>query len=171
MTLRPATPADLPAILALLARVIPQLHAQGNFQWDDHYPTREVFLHDIARYELWLAEIDGQLAGFITITTAPEPAYEAAGLDSAEPAIVTHRLAVDLAFRGQGIGIALLNHAEVLARELAIPVLRLDTSHSNATTQSLFPKLGYRFAGEITLAHRPGMRVLCYEKRLAPETP
>ena len=33
-------------------------------------------------------------------------------------------------------------------------------------TQRLFPRLGYRFAGEIGLAFRPGLRFFCYEKRL-----
>jgi hypothetical protein len=30
----------------------------------------------------------------------------------------------------------------------------------------LFPKLGYTLAGEIGLGFRPGLRFLCYEKRL-----
>ena len=37
---------------------------------------------------------------------------------------------------------------------------------SRFATQRLFPKLGYRFAGEIGLAFRPGLRFFCYEKRL-----
>ena len=32
--------------------------------------------------------------------------------------------------------------------------------------QRLFPKLGYELAGEIGLGFRPGLRFLCYEKRL-----
>jgi RimJ/RimL family protein N-acetyltransferase len=42
----------------------------------------------------------------------------------------------------------------------------VDTNSENAATQRLFPKLGYRFAGEIKLAFRPGLRFFCYEKRL-----
>jgi len=45
--------------------------------------------------------------------------------------------------------------------------VRVDTNSENAATQRLFPKLGYRFAGEITLAFRPGLRFYCYERRVA----
>jgi RimJ/RimL family protein N-acetyltransferase len=50
--------------------------------------------------------------------------------------------------------------------ERGIGVLRVDTNTQNEATQRLFPKLGYELAGEIGLGFRPGLRFLCYEKRL-----
>ena len=75
-----------------------------------------------------------------------DPGYAQADWDATEPALMTHRLAV---------APALLQHAETLAT----------TNSENAATQCLFPKLGYRFAGEITLAFRLGLRFFCYETR------
>jgi len=95
-----------------------------------------------------------------------EPEYAEVGWDTAEPAIVVHRLAVDPACRGQGVAAALMHQAETVARSRGIDVLRVDTNTKNLATQRLFPKLGYVKAGEIGLSFRPGLRFCCYEKRL-----
>ena len=163
--MRLATPTDLPAILALIRRVVPLMNAAGNFQWEASYPNEAVFRQDIARQHLWLAELDGQLAGIAALTHNDQDAeYAQADWDVAEPALVTHRLAVDPAAQGRGVAAALLQKAEELARQQGLRVLRVDTNSENQATQRLFPKLGYRFAGEITLAFRPGLRFFCYEK-------
>ncbi len=164
MTLRLATADDIPALLNLLTRIIPIMHESGNFQWDEHYPNATVFGQDIAKQQLWLALIDGAIAGLAALTEDQEPEYAQVGFDLNERAIVTHRLAVDPAFRGQGVAVALLNKAEQLAHERGIRFLRVDTNSENQITQRLFPKLGYRYAGDISLSFRPGLRFLAYEK-------
>jgi ribosomal protein S18 acetylase RimI-like enzyme len=166
MTIRPATTADLPALLNLLKRIVPLMHEAGNFQWDDHYPNEAVFSQDIAKNQLWVADIDGQLAGVAALTEDQEPEYAQVGFDLSQRAIVTHRLAVDPAFRGQGVAAALLTQAETIALERSIAYLRIDTNSENQITQRLFPKLGYTYAGEITLGFRAGLRFLAYEKKL-----
>lgn len=166
MSIRPAQTDDLPALIELLGRVVPLMNQMGNFQWDAHYPNEAVFRQDIGKNQLWIAEIDGQLAGVAALTEDPEPEYAQVGFDLGERAIVTHRLAVDPHFRGQGVGAALLRQAEQLAIERGIRFLRIDTNSENPATQALFPKLGYVYAGEITLGFRPGLRFLAYEKRL-----
>ncbi|RYF77085.1 MAG: GNAT family N-acetyltransferase [Cytophagaceae bacterium] len=166
MIIRLATPNDVPALLDLLKRVVPLMQDAGNFQWDDTYPNEGVFSDDIAKQQLWVADIDGQLAGVSAITTDQEPTYAEVGWDITEPAIVTHRLAVDPAFRGQGVAKALILQADEVARQRNIPILRIDTNTQNQATQKLFPALGYVYAGEISLDFRPGLRFLCYEKRL-----
>ncbi len=166
MPLRLATPTDLPALTDLLARVVPLMQATGNYQWDDAYPNSVVFQQDIDAGDLWVAEIDGQVAGVAALTTKQEPEYAQVGWDLNELAIVTHRLAVDPRFQGQGVAIALLNQAEIVAKARGSNILRIDTNTQNQATQRLFPKLGYQFAGEIGLGFREGLRFYCYEKRL-----
>jgi len=152
--------------MALVRRVVPLMRAQGNLQWDDVYPNPKVFGKDIAAGQLWVTEVDGAVAGVAAITTDQSPEYAEVGWDLNEPAVVVHRLAVDPAYRGVGVAAALMQQAELVARERGIEVLRIDTNTENAATQRLFPKLGYTLAGEIGLAFRPGLRFLCYEKRL-----
>ncbi|MDO7845101.1 GNAT family N-acetyltransferase [Hymenobacter sp. M29] len=164
---RRATPDDIPAILGLVRRVVPLMQASGNFQWSADYPNAEVFRADIEQKHLWVVELEGAIAGVAALTQDQDAEYAQADWDVSEPALVTHRLAVDPAAQGRGVALALMEQAEKQAVAEGLRVLRVDTNSENAATQRLFPKLGYRFAGEITLAFRPGLRFFCYEKRLA----
>jgi GNAT superfamily N-acetyltransferase len=166
MRLRQAGLEDISAIMALVRRVVPLMRASGNLQWGEDYPNPQVFERDIRLNQLWIAELDGEIAGIAAITEDQEPGYAAVGWDIKERAIVVHRLAVDPVFQGKGIAAALMEQAEFVARERKIAVLRVDTNKQNDATQRLFPKLGYTLAGEICLSFRPGLRFLCYEKRL-----
>jgi N-acetylglutamate synthase-like GNAT family acetyltransferase len=166
MLIRLAKLTDIPNILQLIAEVVPDMIASGNLQWDNNYPNASVFTNDIEQNQLWIAEVDNQIAGVSAITTDQEAEYEKVGWDITEPAIVTHRLAVSTRFRGLGVAAALLRQAEVEARRQNIKTLRIDTNTKNLATQKLFPKLGYIFAGEIDLGFRPGLKFYCYEKRL-----
>jgi ribosomal protein S18 acetylase RimI-like enzyme len=169
MQIRLATQHDLPALMSLVRRVVPLMRATGNLQWDETYPNDAVFQRDIDLNQLWIAEVNGSIAGVAAITMDQEPDYSQVGWDIDEPAIVVHRLAVDPAFRGQGAAGALMQRAEEVAVERGITALRVDTNTNNEATQRLFPKLGYLLAGEISLEFRPGLRFLCYEKRLSPQ--
>lgn len=166
MLIRLATREDISALMALVRKVVPLMRASGNLQWDDSYPDKDVFNQDIEKDYLWLAEIGGSIAGVAAITTDQEPEYAEVGWDIREQAIVVHRLAVDPDFRGAGVASALMKKAEGIAAERGIKVLRVDTNTNNQATQKLFPKLGYVLAGEVGLSFRPGLRFLCYEKRL-----
>lgn len=166
MNLRLATEADLPNLIELVRRVVPLMHQTGNFQWNIDYPNETVFRDDIQRGDLWVVDFDGTLAGVAALTTIQDAEYAQLGWDLSETAIVTHRLAVHPDFQGRGVAAKLLQQAENLANLRCIGVLRIDTNSENQATQRLFPKLGYRFCGELTLDFRPGLRFLGYEKRL-----
>jgi ribosomal protein S18 acetylase RimI-like enzyme len=169
MQIRLATKDDLPSLMALVRRVVPLMRATGNLQWDETYPNEAVFQRDIDLNQLWVAVVDGNIAGVAAVTMDQEPDYTQVGWDIKEPAIVVHRLAVDPAFRGQGAAGALMQKAEEVAVKRGIAVLRVDTNTQNEATRRLFPKLGYTLAGEISLEFRPGLRFLCYEKTLLPK--
>jgi GNAT superfamily N-acetyltransferase len=167
MHLRLATPADVPAIMQIIRRVVPLMRAAGNLQWDDDYPNPEAFAKDIALDQLWVAELGLRIAGMAALTTDQEPEYADAGWDITIPAIVVHRLAVHPDLQGLGVAAALMQQAEQVAVTRNIRELRVDTNTENPATQRLLPKLGYRLVGEIGLAFRPGLRFLCYEKHIA----
>ena len=166
MQIRLATQDDLATLMALLRRVVPLMLAAGNHQWDVNYPNESVFERDVALAQLWVAEIEGGIAGVAALTVDQEPEYAQADWDMSAKALVVHRLAVDPAFRGAGVASALMKKAEEIAFERKFSVVRVDTNTENMATQRLFPKLGYRLAGEIGLSMRPGLRFLCYEKML-----
>jgi len=148
MTIRLATLDDVLAIM----------------QWDNTYPNAKVFENDIALNQLWVADVDGEIGGITAITTDQDQEYAEVGWDITETAIVTHRLAVSVNHRRKGIAEALLKQAEIVAQSRGIKILRIDTNSNNKATRLLFPKLGYEFAGEISLSFRPNLRFYCYEK-------
>lgn len=166
MQIRLATLNDIPAIMQVIAEVVPQMRAVGNLQWDNTYPNPAVFEQDINVNQLWLADVAGEIAGVAAITTEQYPEYAQVGLDISETAIVVHRLAVSPRYKGQGIAVALMQQAEKEAIRRGIKFLRIDTNSQNTIAQNLFIKTGYVFAGEIGLEFRPGMRFYCYEKQL-----
>lgn len=169
MKIRLAIDADIPKIMQLVAKVIPLMHANGNFQWADDYPNPTVFAADIAQNQLWVAMLEDEIVGVSAITTGQDPEYADAGWDINERAIVTHRLAVDPDCQGKGVAKALMAQAEIVAQSRGIEILRVDTNSENGATQALFPKMGYHFSGEITLAKRPGLRFFCYQKTLSAQ--
>lgn len=166
MLIRLATLDDIPGIMILIRKVVPLMQAAGNFQWAADYPNPEVFAKDISLNQLWVADIGGAVAGATAITKDQDPEYADVGWDISKVAIVTHRLVVGPDFQGKGVAKALMNKAEEVARQEGISILRVDTNTNNIATQALFPKLGYEFSGEISLAKRPGLRFYCYQKLL-----
>src|ERR1022692_461504 len=114
MYVRPAALEEVPPVMTLVRRAVPLMRASGNLQWDDTYPNADVFIRDVQLDQLWVAELDGpeglggQIAGVAAITTDQEPAYAEIGWDINELSIVVHRLAVDPAFQGMGVAIALM---------------------------------------------------------------
>ncbi|QPH41563.1 GNAT family N-acetyltransferase [Pedobacter endophyticus] len=166
MKIRLAATEDIPQIMHLVKKVVPIMRASGNLQWGNDYPNPAVFADDIAKDQLWVATLEGNVVGVSAITTDQDPEYADAGWDINELAIVTHRLAVDPDCQGMGIARKLLAQAELVAEEKNIHILRVDTNSENKATQALFPKSGYTFSGEIGLAKRPGLRFFCYQKLL-----
>jgi ribosomal protein S18 acetylase RimI-like enzyme len=166
MQIRLATLTDIPAIMQVIAEVVPLMRDVGNLQWDDTYPNPVVFEEDISLNQLWVADIAGEIAGVAAITTEQYPEYAQVGLDISQTAIVVHRLAVSPRYKGQGIAITLMEQAEKEAIRRGIKFLRIDTNTQNQVAQHLFVKTGYVFAGEMNLEFRPGLRFYCYEKKL-----
>lgn len=103
MLIRRCSSADIDKVMALVHRVVPIMRAFGNLQWDEEYPNVSVFSKDIQLLQLWVADIDGEIAGFAAITTDQEPEYADVGWDIDERSIVVHRLAVAPPFRARGL--------------------------------------------------------------------
>ena len=85
MIIRRATTADLPALLALMRQVVPLMQASGNFQWSADYPNEAVFAADIAQNHLWVAELEGTIAGVAALPTDQDAEYAPADWDATNP--------------------------------------------------------------------------------------
>lgn len=149
MMLRLATMQDLTRIMAIVQATVMEMHAYGNYQWDEVYPTEQDFASDITQGDLFVSEAEGQICGLICINQTEPAVYADAGWTLAEKALVLHRMAVDPALHGRGTGSELLQQAETLALSLGLRYLKTDTYALNEKAQQLFLKHGYHFCGEI----------------------
>jgi GNAT superfamily N-acetyltransferase len=165
--IRLAEPNDLEAIMEIVRLAIPEMRRTGNDQWKEDYPLSADFRKDIDHRELYVAEIDGRVAGFICINGLEPEEYQDAEWSVDATPLVLHRMAVSPAYARQGVGSRLMAFAEELALSQGITYLRSDTNSHNPNMNGLFQKFNYQFAGII---HFPG-RVTdfnCYEKVLDP---
>ncbi len=159
---------DLEQIMPIVGAVVAEMRNNGINQWDESYPQVTDFRNDIESHELHVADINGQINGFVCINHLEPEEYAGANWSLNEKPLVLHRMAVHPGSRQQGIGIMLMRYAEELARSQGVYYLRSDTYSLNPKMNALFRKLDYRFTGEIYFA-RKTEPFNCYEKILGRE--
>ncbi|MFD4632677.1 GNAT family N-acetyltransferase [Streptomyces sp. NPDC058284] len=128
MRIRRGRVDDIPAIIALFDGAVEWLVAQGRIgQWGTRpWSANPKAVAMVEKYvtagEPWIAEIDGAVAGTVTLTDGPGPNIPLAD----EPERYVHLLAADHRFAGRGVGRALLAHAAEETRRQGVSLLRVD---------------------------------------------
>jgi ribosomal protein S18 acetylase RimI-like enzyme len=154
---------EIDLVMSLVKSAIGKMHKTGIEQWGDYYPTKEIFLADIAAGALYAARIDGGIAGIVVINEIQSLEYESIDwLDKQGKALAVHRLCVNPLFQGQGIGRKLMQFAEDYARKNQYNSIRLDAFAKNPVSVGLYESLGYQRRGFVT--YRPWSISYCYEK-------
>ena len=170
MVIRPATPADLPALRPVFEAAKGIMRADGNHdQWSaPGFPDDSLLLRDIARGGGFVIEssvmpgLTGHLAtprivAYFALLPSPEPTYDV--IDGAwltdEPYGVIHRMASYPEVHG--IFSAIIDYA---ASRFAH--LRIDTHRDNRIMQHLIEKHGFTYCGIIWL--EDGTERLAYER-------
>ena len=148
--MRKASLDDLSSIMKVMRDTVEEMRSYNNTQWDENYPQESDFAADIEKEELYVADRSGVLAGFICINRVEPNEYKTVPWSRECPSLVIHRMAVDLQYRGQGVGSELVNYAEQLAKNLHIDYLKTDTYSLNTNAQKLFESCGYRWIGTMT---------------------
>jgi ribosomal protein S18 acetylase RimI-like enzyme len=156
MLIRPATEADVPSVLPMVAAIC-ALHES----WDkDKYP----FLPDIVeRYRLWfpqriadpnsiflVAELTHSSTGSTPTPGAPLAGYLIATIESEIPIYrlkrfgFIHDVWVEPRHRAQGIARLLVDAAVARFSDLGLTQVRLDTAAPNEPARRLFASCGFR---------------------------
>lgn len=142
VAIRPAEPRDTAALVALASAVSaePEGWLLADSRWrsiaDERRYIRAVRRH--ADAALLVAEVEGALAGRLSISRDPHPS-------SAHVADLG--LMVDAAYRRRGIGAALLVAAERWARAAGVTKLELHVFPHNTPAIALYEKHGYEREG------------------------
>jgi GNAT superfamily N-acetyltransferase len=153
--IRQARCEDVEQIMEIIRDAKELLKSRGIKQWlTPGYPGRDLILEDIRKGYLYVAEVDGTLAGMACLLREPDENYEQIFEGrwlNAEPYFSIHRVAVKKEFYGRGIAKALFRHLEDCAREAGIANLRVDTSLENQAMHNLLQSNNYQRCGIIYL--------------------
>lgn len=167
--IRKARLEDLPIIMQIVKEVIPLMHASGNTQWGEDYPTEEVFREDILEETLYLSEGNDEgkhiIEGFICINQDESEEYSPLKWQAEGKAIVLHRMAVSTRSRGRGVASKLIAFAEEVATQESISWIKTDTNEANTIMKAILEKRGYQYVGQVYY-RIPGTPYNCYEKKL-----
>lgn len=148
MQYRLATKKDLDEICCLIGKAIEQMEEQGIHQWDELYPSREVFLNDIDNNTLYVATVNDKIVAVYVINLdCDDEYYECEWDNPAESACIIHRLCVSPDFQNKGIGSMVLAHIEEQVKSMGYLSIRLDVFSENPYAIRLYEKNGYEKRG------------------------
>jgi ribosomal protein S18 acetylase RimI-like enzyme len=147
--IRPATLNDLDALVDIENRC---------FETDRM--SRRSFRHMLTKANAvtLMDEVDGALRGYVLVLFH-------AGTSLAR----LYSIAVDDRYRGQGVGVALVDAAEEAARGAGCVDMRLEVRADNAGSLKLFRGLGYRQFDTHADYYEDHMEALRFEKLLVPQ--
>ena len=159
LSYRPATEADLPAIMEIVKDAQAGLKKHRVDQWQDGYPREENLRFDLQRGELFVLLHGTEIAGFFALSTREEPTY--AGITDGKwteglACCVLHRAAVAKKYRGGELSAFLMKCVEEQARLYGLRCIRTDTHKKNKPMLNLLRESGYRYRGNITVKVNDG---------------
>lgn len=162
MIFRQATLRDVTEIADLLSRAVKAMEQDGNMQWSATYPVAEDVIADVLNGNAYVLE-EGKIVAYGALILTGEPAYDALEGEwlCDGKYIVVHRLAVDSAMNGRGLGGRFLKLCEKLAVEKGCVSFRIDTKDTNRRMLRLLEKSGFEYCG---LVHYDERIRRAYEK-------
>jgi ribosomal protein S18 acetylase RimI-like enzyme len=146
VSIRPATPADLPALGRLGAMLVrthhdfdPKRFMPATPQTENAYGWFLGTQLDEPNIVVLVAERDGNVVGYTYAGVEGNDYMSLRG-----PAGVLYDIVVDPAHRGQGIGRMLLDATLDALKARGVPRVVLSTAERNAAAQRLFDRAGFR---------------------------
>lgn len=143
VTIRVAKPEDLPVIKAITVEAFNGVSIDRNIEeqfglingHDWKWRKARHIDYDASRDPagVFVAEVDGQIAGYITTFSDREASI---GL--------IPNLALDAAYRGQGIGRHLIQHALDHFRSQGLSHAKIETLTQNEVGKQLYPSFGFK---------------------------
>jgi GNAT superfamily N-acetyltransferase len=127
-------------------------------QWPLPFPRGEIAAA-IGRDEVYLAEMDGEAVGTITILS-DDPVFWG---ERPPDALYVHKLAVRRDRAGRGIGAALVEWAATRARAGGRSYLRLDCLRDDPGIRAYYERLGFEHRGDLDDPGR-GLLLSLYER-------
>ncbi len=148
---RQAVTTDIERIMELLKSAKRRMSADGLEQWadEDGYPNREIVESDVSKGEMFVIELDDQIAAVCAINDDFYDSYPLAVDETKSRAL--HRIAVNESFLGQGVGKLIYKEAEAKIKQMGYQTVIVDTYTQNIKMCNLITAVGYEQVGEFQL--------------------
>ena len=148
MFYRLAQESDIDEVCKLIKAAICSMEELGIFQWDDIYPTKEDFLADIQKKQLYVGVSDDDIAVVYALNEECEKEYQNGRWKYPDCKYrIIHRLCVDPVYQNRGIAKNTLSHIEKELHKLHVEAIRLDVFSKNPFALSLYRNAGYDEVG------------------------
>ena len=135
------------------------------FQWNDKYPSREIFKEDIKNKSLYVSKINQEVVGCIMFSFRKDDVYKTVNwITEDEYNLYIHRLAVDPIFQKRGIARKMMDFAEDFAKSNNCISVRLDTFSQNPRNNKFYKSRGYKKLDDVYFPKQSEFPFHCYEK-------
>jgi len=156
---------NLPGIMHVVGEAQTTMEEMGIDQWQNGYPSEEVFLKDIAEGNAYIVWGHEHVIAVVSVFFNNEPTYKNVhnGQWLTDGEYVTiHRLAVEKRYRRLGISRYIFKEVETMAVKMNIPSFRIDTDEGNLPMRQYLKKHKFKECGTIRLIN--GDERIAYEK-------
>lgn len=155
----PGTPGDIDELEELYDVLNDYLESHVNYPgWKKGvYPVREQAENGIQNGTLYVAKRDHKIVGSVILNHEPEQVYDLVQWKveaDYEEIYVVHTLAVHPDYLREGVGQALLDFADELAKRDHAKAIRLDVYEKNLPAIHAYEKAGYHYIGQVDLGLR-----------------
>lgn len=148
MNYRLAEENDIESICEIIKNAKVEMETHGIFQWDKLYPTKEDFLDDIKKEQLYIGEMDDNIAVVYAVNEECDEEYKNGKWNNPDSECrIIHRLCVNPRFQNQGVAKNTLVHIEQKLKAMNVETIRLDVFSQNPFALSLYINSGYKNVG------------------------
>lgn len=162
--IRHAKISEIEDILTITKACAAKMIENGIFQWNEHYPTKEAFVNDLKRNELYIKEVEGRIIGAIVISDYMDDEYiPIQWLTPNGKNTYIHRVCIHPYHQGKGYAQELMDFAEAYSGTNGFVSVRLDTFSQNKKNQRFYEQRGYQKLGDIFFPKQSEHPFHCYE--------
>ncbi len=142
---------DIDAVWEIIKLTVEGMKKDLNGQWDEIYPTRDLFEKDCQNGCLYVYKYDGVVCGTVCVNSETPPEYESMPWKCTENPVSIHRMAIHPKYRGLGISRKFFD----FAKSLSSGCIHADTYSENILMNALYIKNGFVKVGEMNFQERP----------------
>ncbi len=160
-----AKPGDLDRVKEIAEACAEKMIEDNIYQWNENYPSKEIFREDIKNNALFVAKINSEIVGCIMLSSCKDDVYKnVKWISEDNHNLYIHRLAVHPSFQKKGIARKMMDYAEAFAKSKNHKSIRLDTFSKNHRNNKFYKLRGYIKLGDVFFPSQSVFPFHCYEK-------